>query len=173
MPVLRNKLEDLAGRALMAILARMPAVFIVPGDAVARHRDDEDDFDVVCGPARRPFDTTEMADGIDGAEVNRTPIEPVIAISAGSHVADLLKHGVQIGDFTVAPDGSIEPIVPDRGEINHTWVRVLIAELMLATGSQQSDPDFSEAADHLAEVWCNFLMSDFFGEDSEDEVIAS
>lgn len=105
------------------------------------HRDygDETDFDVVTSAAVR-------------SKVNQTPIEPVISVSRADFISKVLEHGVSVGDFVLLDDGSLEPVVPVRGAVNHTWVRVLISELLIATGRDPADPGSVSLPDRVADL---------------------
>jgi hypothetical protein len=128
--------------------------FISPGDIMHHHRDygDEDDFDVV----------TSGKVATRGDAVNQTPkpdfpigaprIEPVVGISRADSIARVLEHGVEVGDFRISADGSLEPIVPRAGHINHTWVRVLVGELLIATGRNHDSPEFADFPENTADL---------------------
>jgi hypothetical protein len=131
-----------ANAALRATLG----AFITPGDTVDSHRDygDETDFDVVTSQ-------------VNPEPRDRMPrIEPVVGISRADSIAQVLEHGVEVGDFRINADGSLEPVVPRPGHVNHTWVRVLLGELLIATGRDHESPDLAtfplRAADLLRDL---------------------
>ena len=125
--------------------------YLTHGVIVPSHRDygDETDFDVVTsGPASAPSDS-----GRRTAEVNRKPMpDPVIGISRGDKLVAVLDYGVKIGDFVYNVDDSIQPVLPEPGEINHTWVRLLIGELLVAMGRDPDSPELADFPERAADL---------------------
>ena len=123
---------------------------ITPGDTMDHrdHGDETPDFDVVN-------------DGCaSGCGCSAPAIEPVISVNSSDRVSTVLQEGIEVGDFTINPDGSIEPVVPEIGEVNHTWIKVLIGELLIATGHNPQDPGIVDTPRRVADMWREFIEYD-------------
>jgi hypothetical protein len=94
-------------------------------------------------------------------QVNQKPkvvsIDPVLTVTRESRVAGVLEHGIAVGDFEVLADRSVRPVVPQPGEVNHTWVRVLMGELLIATGRDLDDPVAAAMPQRLADLIRDFV----------------
>ncbi len=97
-------------------------------------------------------DYGDETDVEDRPQVNQKPIEPIIGVSRADSISRTLEHGVAIGDFRVRDDGSLEPVIPNRGDVNHTWARVLVGELLIATGRDHESAELADFPLRVADL---------------------
>lgn len=67
-------------------------------------------------------------------EAAAIPDSPTLPVIEGSKLSALLREGVERGDFRLGEGGDIIPVIPTLGVVNTTWVKVLMKELIIATG---------------------------------------